>query len=191
MKNKTLIITCIALLITIIGITCFSNAKIKQLKAENAVNELLIDRLAETTTVTDTSYKTIYLVDTVVKPVIINKLSVDTVFVHNTDGTEVRKELHLNTVTYNDSVINDNDTIKYQLQITGRSYEDEELPRLDYFKAVGRVKTIETVKYTTVMEKSRQNQSKLVFVPNIGVGYGLIGRQPDIYIGIGIGYQLK
>lgn len=190
MNNKVLIAICLTLLVLLIGVINISNIKIKHLKNENYILDEVMHRIADST-VTDTTYKTIYMVDTVIKPVIINKVSTDTVFLHTTDGTEVVKELHLNTVTYNDSVISDKDTIKYELQITGRSYDDEDLPRLDYFKAVGSVKMIETVKYTTVMDKSRQNKSKWAITPNIGIGYGLIKRQPDIYLGVGLSYNLK
>lgn len=183
MNNKTLIITCIALLITIIGITCFSNAKIKQLKAENAVNELLIDRLAETTI--DTVYQTIQITDTLVRPITVERLKTDTVFIMQTDGTLIEKPLKVESKIFKDSIINQNDTLSYELKVTGRSYDEEQYPTLDFIK----VNANYAKHYETIIKYEKPK--KWIISPQVGVGYGFIHNKPDIFIGLGVSYNLK
>lgn len=183
MNNKVLIAICLTLLFIVIGVTYLSNAKVKQLKAENAVNELLIDRLADSTT--DTVYQTIQINDTIVKPITVERIHTDTVYILQTDGTLIEKPLKVESKIYKDSIINQNDTLSYTLKVTGRSYDDEQYPTLDFIKVNARyAKHFETViKY--------QKPKKLVISPQVGVGYGLIHNKPDIYIGIGLTYNLK
>ena len=50
---------------------------------------------------------------------------------------------------------------------------------------ITKTNTIEITKY---VEKKR---SRIHIQPQVGVGYGLINKKADVYIGIGIGIDLK
>lgn len=90
-----------------------------------------------------------------------------------------------------ENVLNDStDTIKYKAYVTGRSYEQEDYPKLDSISFDISHKIINT-NTTTVIEKIKaQKQRKWHLSPSIGIGYGLTQQKPDIYIGISLNYTI-
>ena len=88
--------------------------------------------------------------------------------------------------TLNDST----DTVNYKAYVSGYDINDEGYPTLDSIQVHTSHRTVFTTQTITIEKIKAQKQRKWVITPNIGYGYGLTNKQPDIYIGIGIGYRL-
>lgn len=82
------------------------------------------------------------------------------------------------------------DTLEYTAHVTGRSYEDEDLPTLDSISFVlmaSKVKEVQTITNTIT---KRQRARKWHLSPSIGYGYGLTTRKTDLFVGIGVSYNI-
>ena len=53
-----------------------------------------------------------------------------------------------------------------------------------------RLKTMKVDNYTTIHTKSQEKQKKWHLQPQIGIGYTIFNKKPDVYVGIGIGIDL-
>ena len=82
------------------------------------------------------------------------------------------------------------DTLEYQASITGRSYEDEDYPTLDSISFVLRLQNIKEVQTITNTVIKRQRARKWHISPSIGYGYGLTTRKTDLFVGIGVSYNI-
>ena len=45
--------------------------------------------------------------------------------------------------------------------------------------------------HTTIIKQTPHKQNKLVITAGIGTGWGITSKQPDIFVGITVGYRLK
>ena len=80
-----------------------------------------------------------------------------------------------------------NDTLTYDASISGWSVDGDSFPRLDSirFDLKGyNIKDKEIITKTII-----KRQKGLKISPSIGVGYGVINRKPDIWVGVGISYN--
>lgn len=84
-----------------------------------------------------------------------------------------------------------NDTLNYEATIEGRSYENEDYPRLDSIKFNLRGFYTKEDKIITNTIIKREKQRKWHISPSIGVGYGLVNHKPDIYVGVSFGYTIN
>lgn len=128
---------------------------------------------------------TLYLRDTVTVshpvPYLVTKVKTDTVYDHS--GNEV--QLITETKKYEENIIQDNDTATVKAQITGINAE------LDTISVVFNRRTVtNTVEITKYIEKKRKFLDRFHFTPNVSAGYGIFTRKPDIYVGIGVGFEL-
>lgn len=82
------------------------------------------------------------------------------------------------------------DTLEYQASITGRSYEDEDYPKLDSVNFVLRLQKVKEVQTITNTVTKRQKPRKWHISAQGGYGYGLTTKKTDIYIGIGVSYDI-
>lgn len=80
--------------------------------------------------------------------------------------------------------------MEYSAEITGRSYEDEDLPRLDSINFVLKHQKIKEVQVVTNTITERQRARKWHIGAFAGYGYGVTTKKPDAFIGIGITYNL-
>lgn len=81
----------------------------------------------------------------------------------------------------------DSITLQYETSITGRSYEDEDYPIMDSIKFDLRgfyIKDREVITKTVL-----KRQKGLKIAPQVGFGYGIVNRKPDVFIGVGISYN--
>ena len=80
--------------------------------------------------------------------------------------------------------------MKYNAYLTGRSYQDEDLPRLDSIKFHLSHKYYET-NTTTVIEKIKPQKRKFIHLsPQLTGGYDIINKQWGITVGVGIGFDI-
>ena len=85
-------------------------------------------------------------------------------------------------------LINEQDTVNYQAFISGRSYEEEDYPKLDSIIIDYNKQIINT---TTIIEKPIEHKkSRWNVTVGVGTGYGVINKQADIYLGLTFGYRL-
>lgn len=128
---------------------------------------------------------TLYLRDTVTVshpvPYLVTKVKTDTVYDHS--GNEV--QLITETKKYEENIIQDHDTATVKAQITGINAE------LDTISVVFNRRTVtNTVEITKYIQKKRKFLGRFNFTPNVSAGYGIFTKKPDIYVGIGVGFEL-
>lgn len=87
-------------------------------------------------------------------------------------------------------MVTDQDTLEYQCLIEGYSMDGDSMPRLTDFKAHYKAKYTQT---NTVITQPiiKQEKRKIIHIqPQAGFGYGVFNKQPDLYIGLGIGVDI-
>lgn len=84
-----------------------------------------------------------------------------------------------------------NDTLRYEATVSGRSYEDEDYPKLDTIKFSLRGFYTKEDKVITNTIISPQKPSKWAISPSIGIGYGLTQKKFDAFVGISVSYKIK
>lgn len=141
----------------------------------------------QTDTIKVTERDTVWLDTVIIKEKPVEKKIVevrrDTVYLKNGDTLTLVTEHK----TYQERLVSGKDTADIQVYTTGINTS------LDSLKM--RLKThteivTNTVEITKYIEKKRKFLDRFVIVPNISVGYGIIGKKPDIYVGIGVGFEL-
>lgn len=125
----------------------------------------------------DTVYNTIIKV--VEKPILkrVETIKYDTVY--QTKDTVIT--LPVEKKTYNDTIVCEEDTIQLVSTIAGIN------------------PSLESIKAKLLKREIHQNTEKIItkykvkkgfyIAPNASIGYGIFSKQPDIYLGVGIGYK--
>ena len=122
----------------------------------------------------DTIFDTISITKYYPKPVKEEVLRIDTVYADTLLAT--KRSIYRDTI-----LATPTDTVCVMTEIEGID------TRMNYLKAYLKKGTItEHTEKTVTITKRKKG---LMFAPNVSVGYGLINRKPDIYLGIGITYQ--
>lgn len=125
---------------------------------------------------------------TIYKPVIIKEtiIRVDTLYNDDGEAINVKKK----EKTYSDTIIQNTDTIRYNAYISGYDINDSGYPQLDSINVHTSHKNIHTIEYVTRTIKTPQKQNKWGITIGVGTGYGIYNKQPDIYIGVTLGYKI-
>lgn len=121
----------------------------------------------------DTVYDTISITKYYPKPVKEEVLRIDTVYADTILAT--KRSIYCDTI-----LATPTDTVCVMTEIEGID------ARMNYLKAYLKKGTIHTNTTQTVTITKRKKG--LMFAPNVSVGYGLINRKPDIYLGVGMTY---
>ena len=137
------------------------------------------DLITRTDTIVSTKTDTIYKTDTFTlikpKPVYANVVKTDTLYTNQGEPIQLKTEQK----TYKDTICAANDTVIATSYISGINANLDSLNLQLFRKELIKTNTVEITKF--VKKKQRVNIS-----PQLGVGYGLINKKPDIYAGIGI-----
>jgi len=80
-----------------------------------------------------------------------------------------------------------NDTLTYEASISGWSVEGDEYPKLDSIKFD--LRGFYTKDKEVITKTITKPQKGFKIAPAVGVGYGVVNRKPDIWIGVGITYN--
>ncbi len=141
----------------------------------------------KTDTIKTVEHDTLWLDTVIIKERPVEKKIVevrrDTVFTPGGDTLTLVTEHK----TYQERLISDKDTADIQVYTTGINTS------LDSLKM--RLKThteiiTNTVEITKYIEKKKKFLDRFHFTPNVSAGYGIFTRKPDIYVGIGVGFEL-
>lgn len=156
-------------------IACFSLTLTTILRQLESPTEGNSSPLRDTITLitTDTVYDTIEIVKWKPKPTKETIVKTDTI----TEGTILETERKL----YADTVSNELDTISYSAEIEGIN------AKMNYIKFNVKKASINTTETNTITITKRKGGWR--FAPNVSVGYGLVNRKPDIYVGFGLVYS--
>lgn len=80
-----------------------------------------------------------------------------------------------------------NDTLTYDASITGWSVDGDEYPKLDSIRFDLKGYNIHDKEVITKTITKPQKGFKIS--PSVGVGYGVVNRKPDIWVGVSISYN--
>lgn len=137
-------------------------------------NEIIIEK-SDTITVRDTVHTRDTLTITKPIPKYVEVVKTDTVFNEKGDTIQLVTENKL----YNDTITCANDSIILESSITGVN------PQLDYIKADWRRQEItNTITVTNYVRKKG-----LRITPQVGIGYGVLNKKTDVFVGIGLSYN--
>lgn len=137
-------------------------------------NEIIIEK-SDTITVIDTVHTRDTLTITKPIPKYVEVVKTDTVFNEKGDTIQLVTENKL----YNDTITCANDSIILESSITGVN------PQLDYIKADWRRQEItNTITVTNYVRKKG-----LRITPQVGIGYGVLNKKTDVFVGIGLSYN--
>lgn len=135
----------------------------------------------DTVTVTDTFWKDTTIVEKELVPKIIVKKKVDTVYTKEGDTLNLVTE----SKRYDKSLVSDKDTCDLEIYTSGINTSLDSLKwRL---KTHSVTNTIEITKY---VEKKKSFKERFHLSPQVGGGFGLIKRTFDVYVGLGVSYDL-
>lgn len=135
----------------------------------------------DTVTVTDTMWKDTTIIEKELVPKIIVKKKVDTVYTKEGDTLNLVTE----SKKYEKSIVSDKDTCDLEIYTTGINTS------LDSLKLRLKTHTItNTIEITKYVEKKKSFKERFHLSPQVGGGYGLIKRTFDVYVGLGVSYDL-
>ena len=135
----------------------------------------------DTVTVTDTCWRDTTITEKELLPTYIIKKKVDTVYTKEGDTLQLITE----SKRYDRSLVSDKDTCDLQIYTTGINTS------LDSLKLRLKTHTVtNTVEITKYIQKNKTIKDRIHLEPQVGVGYGLIGRKVDVYVGVGLGVDL-
>lgn len=115
----------------------------------------------------------------------------DTLYLHDKDSDIMIPRLVVHKKKeYSDTLQIGQDTLSYTAMVNGRSYEDEDLPKLDSISFVLRGFQVKDKEVITNTITRQQKARKWHVGAQAGYGYGVTTKKPDIFIGIGVSYTL-
>ena len=141
------------------------------------------DLITRTDTIVSTKTDTIYKTDTFTiskpKPVYVTVLKTDTLYTNQGEPIQLKTEQK----TYKDTICAQRDTAILTSYISGINANLDSLNLSINRREIIKTNTVEIIKF--VKKKQRVNIS-----PQLGVGYGITTKKPDIYAGIGVSVNL-
>lgn len=135
----------------------------------------------DTVTVSDTIWKDTTIVEKELVPKEVIKKKVDTLYLQNGDTLNLITE----SKRYDRSLVSNKDTADVEIYTTGINTS------LDSLKWRLKTHTVtNTVEITKYIQKNKTIKDRIHLEPQVGVGYGLINKRVDVYVGVGLGVDL-
>lgn len=175
------------LLIATIIITLYMGITYHQQKVIHTYKDMMEKTHTTTTVKHDTIYNTQVITDTVPTLKYRYVTKVDTVYKQN---DSIPHALTLENKTFQDTLRTNDDTIAYKAFISGYSLDNDSFPRLDSINLSRTFKTITVYKETIIEKQTPQKQRKWHLQPSVGIGYGVINKNADVFLGVSFGYEL-
>ena len=135
------------------------------------------------TTKTDTLWKDTTIVEKKIVPKYIIKKKVDTVYTKKGDTLNIITE----SKRFDKRLISNKDTADLQIYTSGieTSLDSLKMRLKTHIEIVNN--TVEVTKY---VNKSKRFIDRFHIQPQVGVGYGVLNKKFDTYVGVGIGFDL-
>ena len=186
MKKETIIGILLAILtVWAIG---FTSPRLYQIYKDAHTTETI---KTDTVMKSDTIYFEIQKTDSVPQVIYESITKRDTLYFHDKDSDiMIPRMIFVKKKEYSDTLQIGQDTLLYTASLTGRSYEDEEYPKLDSISFVLRGYNIKDKEIITNMITRQQKARKWHVGVQSGYGYGITTQKPDIFVGIGVSYTL-
>lgn len=186
MKKETIIGILLAIMaVWVIG---FSAPKLYEIYKDSHMTETI---KTDTVVRSDTIYFEIQKTDSVPQVIYETITKRDTLYFHDKDSDiMVPRMIFVKKKDYSDTLQMGQDTLSYTASVTGRSYEDEEYPKLDSISFVLRASKVKEVQTVTIEKITQQKARKWHIGAQAGYGYGIINKKPDIFVGIGVSYTI-
>lgn len=114
----------------------------------------------------------------------------DTIYLHSKDSdVMIPRVITLKKKDYEDTLQMGQDTLVYRASVTGRSYEDEDLPKLDSISLILKGYNLKDKEVITIEKIVRQKRRKWAIGAQVGYGYGFKSKMFEPYAGFGISYN--
>lgn len=139
----------------------------------------------------DTIYFEVQKTDSIPKIVYQTITKRDTLYFHDKDSDiMIPRTIFVKKKDYSDTLQMGQDTLLYTASLTGRSYEDEEYPKLDSISFVLRGYNTKDKEIITNTITRQQKARKWHVGAQAGYGYGITTKKPDFFVGIGVSYTI-
>lgn len=139
----------------------------------------------------DTIYFEVQKTDSVPQVIYESITKRDTLYFHDKDSDiMIPRMIFVKKKEYSDTLQMGEDTLLYTASLTGRSYEDEEYPKLDSISFVLRGYNTKDKEIITNTITKRQKARKWHVGVQTGYGYGFKSKQVEPFIGIGVSYDI-
>lgn len=158
-------------------IICFIASGLLLKKCQNQPKVIKTD----TITITDTFWKDTTIIEKEFVPKEVIKKKVDTLYLQNGDTLNLITE----SKRYERSLVSDKDTCDLKIYTSGIN------TNLDSLK--WRLKThsvTNTIEITKYVERKKRFKDRFHIQPQAGVGYGLISKKVDAFVGVGLGIDI-
>ena len=178
MRNNTLIF--ISLFITLAILSIFyinDNYNIKDWFNNTQKTDTVFS------TKTDTLWKDTTIIEKEFVPKTIVKIKTDTLFKANGDTIQLITE----SKRFDKSIVSDKDTADVEIYTSGINTSLDSLKMR--FKTHREIVT-NTVEVTKYVKESKRFIDRFHIQPQVGVGYGVLNKKFDTYVGVGIGFDL-
>lgn len=135
------------------------------------------------TTKTDTLWKDTTIVEKEIVPKIIVKTKIDTLFKENGETVQLITE----SKRFDKTILSGKDTADVQIYTSGINTSLDSLKmRLKAHREI----VTNTVEVTKYVKERKRFIDRFHIQPQVGVGYGVLNKKFDTYVGVGIGFDL-
>ena len=177
MNSNTLIFTSIAICFIILGFFYLDRSGYFDPMKEVIKADTVF------TTKTDTLWKDTTIVEKEIVPKIIVKTKIDTLFKENGETVQLITE----SKRFDKRLISNKDTADVQVYTSGINTSLDSLKMR--FKTHREIVT-NTVEVTKYVNESKRFIDRFHIQPQVGVGYGVLNKKFDTYVGVGIGFDI-
>lgn len=177
MNSNTLIFTSIAICFIILGFFYLDRSGYFDPMKEVIKADTVF------TTKTDTLWKDTTIVEKEIVPKIIVKTKIDTLFKENGETVQLITE----SKRFDKRLINNKDTADVQVYTSGINTSLDSLKmRLKTHREI----VTNTVEVTKYVNNRKRFIDRFHIQPQVGVGYGVLNKKFDTYVGVGIGFDI-
>lgn len=177
MNSNTLIFTSIAICFIILGFFYLDRSGYFDPMKEVIKTDTVF------TTKTDTLWKDTTIVEKEIVPKIIVKTKIDTLFKENGETVQLFTEAK----RFDKRLISNKDTADVQVYTSGIETSLDSLKmRLKTHREI----VTNTVEVTKYVKERKRFIDRFHIQPQVGVGYGVLNKKFDTYVGVGIGFDI-
>lgn len=177
MNSNTLIFTSIAICFIILGFFYLDRSGYFDTRKEVIKTDTVF------TTKTDTLWKDTTIIEKEFVPKTIVKIKTDTLFKANGDTIQLITE----SKRFDKSIVSGKDTADVEIYTSGINTSLDSLKMR--FKTHREIVT-NTVEVTKYVKERKRFIDRFHIQPQVGVGYGVLNKKFDTYVGVGIGFDI-